>query len=642
MPKSLYTQVGEVKGPDLPDQVTFTHQYTPTSEATKSSRGSLFTLITLHESDRTKATQLGKEIYQTFQSAYYSSSVGGVLAALEAALDHVNKFVKDKGSVTSLPKFELVASVLWGEALYLVKTQGAGVIFQRNQTTKKLSFTKAASGALKEGDTVCLANQKFIEEVDINSLTPALTHDDFQETLKSLDSLIAKSNAAFTLVIRVYIEEPKQEVLEMVDVSGSKTQSVSLINKIKNRVVDKLPVMITRTKVIFSYLKSKISYGSSFVLNKILEPWRPREPGAIEDPAKRRRARSVQVAVVLVILLTLSIGGAVINRSNSARLASFNDKLDVTEVKLNEIDNLTAVNPERAEELLDQVETDLAEAKKFNIEADKLKELENLFASLQGKIRKIYDVALEAFSSLEGVKISDLVQTDTSFVVLDRDQSKIIVVARSSKDRKEVGSDSGMNLIAEFSGVLYVQKSQGIKKINLSNLKTEDFADPSSNWGKLVSAGTYKGNLYLLDQDKKEIWKYTPFGDGFSSPQAYFKGDKRDFGSLSAMTIDGAIWVGNTKGVIMKFLTGKRQKFEINGLDKPFGGIIDIFTTVGSNTLFILDNDNKRVVLIDKNGKYLSQYTSEEFGVASTLSADEKNRTIYLGVGSNLKFFKYD
>jgi hypothetical protein len=490
MPKSLYTKVGEVKGLDLPDQATFSHQYTPSSEDVKSSRGSLFALITLHEGNKAKATQIEKEIYQTFQSAFYSRSMGGVLATLEVAFDQVNQFVKDKGAVTPLPKFELAAAVLVGEALYLAKTQDTGVIVQRNQTTKKLNFTKVASGALRDGDIVCLTNQKFIEQVDISGLTPSLQYEDFQEALKSLDSLVSQSNAAHALVFRVYIEEPKQEVLEMVDVADKqRNRPVDQIVKIKNKIAEKVPTLIARTKVLLLYLKSKISYGASFLLNKILEPWRPR---AIEDPSKRRRARSIQIAVVLIILLTLSVGGALINRSNSARLASFNDKLNITEARLSEVENLTAINPVRAEELLSQVEQDLAEAKEFNIENEKLKELDDLFSSLQGKIRKIYNVTLEDFLSFEGVRVSDLVQTDTKFVVLDREQSKVVIVARSSKKRKEATSDSGMNLIAEFSGDLYVQKSQGIKKINLSNLKTEDLAGSSPDWGELVGAGTYK------------------------------------------------------------------------------------------------------------------------------------------------------
>lgn len=642
MAKALFTQVGEVKGKNATDQITFTHQYTPSAETLKNSRGSLFGLITLYGVGADQAAKVEKDIYQTFQSAYYSSSVGSVLAALEAAFNHTNESISEKAVTHTPPKFDLVASVLWGEALYLVKTQNSGIIFQRDQSTKRLQFDKAASGAVRGGDTVCLVNQKFIEEVDINSLSQALKIDVFQGSLEKLRAIVGQKEGANALVLRVCVEEPKQERLEMIEVEGeSKSSLQKLIEKVRNKISSKTPVAAGTIKASSGNILEKTKKTASLILDKILEPWRSREPGEIEDPSKRRRARAAQIAVVLIIFLTLSIGGALINRVNSARLASFNEKLNITQAKLEEIENLASVNPERAEELLAQAEQDLTEAKKFELKSEKLNELETLFGSLQESIRKIYEVSLEDFYSFEGAKINDLVQTGDSFIVLDRERSKILSVNKSSKKETELTSEDGVNLISEFEGALYLQTDQGIKKITLDNLDTTNLSGSSSEWGSLISAGIYQGNFYLLDQDKKEIWKYVPTGTGLASPQKYFKGEKGNIGKPSAMVIDGAIWIGNKDGAILRFLGGRKQGFEIDGLDKPLGEVADIFTTIESNTLFILDNTNKRVVLIDKTGRYLSQYTAEEFGVASSLVADEKNKRVYIGVGAHLEFFKY-
>ena len=99
-----------------------------------------------------------------------------------------------------------------------------------------------------------------------------------------------------------------------------------------------------------------------------------------------------------------------------------------------------------------------------------------------------------------------------------------------------------------------------------SKIKTDLVRDTSA-WGKIVSADTYLGNLYLLDAEKKEVWKYVSILSGVSSPQTYLNDSKGDIGDISAMTSDGTFWLGNRDGGIFKFGSGSRQKFEIIGVD---------------------------------------------------------------------------
>ncbi len=196
------------------------------------------------------------------------------------------------------------------------------------------------------------------------------------------------------------------------------------------------------------------------------------------------------------------------------------------------------------------------------------------------------------------------------------------------------------NVISVTEANIYAQSSQGVEKIDSGNGDSSKVLDASNDWGKIVSSGTYQGNLYLLDSDKKQVWKHVAAGSGLASAQKYLKSSE-DIGEPTVVAIDGAIWIGNKNGAISKYLASNKQKFEIDGLDKPFGEIRDIYTVTGSNTLFILDKGNKRIVLLDKSGKYLSQYTSDEFEDTVGLLADEDTKTIFIGVGNSIKSFKY-
>ena len=641
MTKALYTQVGEVKGKKSEDQFTFTHQYSPSSDELKHSRGSLYAVVNLHNTSDSEAVKLDRDIFQTFQSSYYSTSVGGILTSLENAFEQIKKFLEGKEKAEAIKfDYDFVAAVLWGEALYLVKSQNTSVIFQRGKVAKELQFNKTASGSIKDKDNIFLVSKSYLEQLGVEKIIESLAKEDFQDALKGLNEVSADSALTDGLFIRVYLEEPKQQTVEMVDVEERRSGILSdKIGKIQAKVSNLFYLFWIKAISSTNSLRRTVLVYLALGGNKILEPWRPREPGNVEDPAKRRRARAFQIAVVLVLLLTLSVGLALNSRSNSGKERAFEEKLSVVEGTLDEAENLTEINPGRSEELLVKVGKDLEEAKDFGIKSDSLDKLEERYKTLQETISNIYSVDLEEFTNLS-ISVDEFVLAQESFVVLDRGKSKIIKIDKISKEEKEISSDSGINQITVFEKTLYVQSKDGIKKVDLGSLISSYVQDAGSTWGNIVGADTYQGNLYLLDSTNKEVWKYARAGSGLSLPQKYFK-KKPGIENPAAIAIDGAIWIGDKEGKILKFLGGNEQKFDISGLDKPMGEIADIFTTEGSTRLFVLDKGNGRILVLDKSGKYVSQHVGEDFKKATTLVVDENAKTVYIGVGESIKSFKY-
>ena len=74
------------------------------------------------------------------------------------------------------------------------------------------------------------------------------------------------------------------------------------------------------------------------------------------------------------------------------------------------------------------------------------------------------------------------------------------------------------------------------------------------------------------------------------------------------MTIDGSVWVGTTKGQILHFTQGQVNPFVPQGVDPALGNEIHVYTTDDTKNVYLLDADNSRVVVLDKNGVYLAQY----------------------------------
>ena len=135
----------------------------------------------------------------------------------------------------------------------------------------------------------------------------------------------------------------------------------------------------------------------------------------------------------------------------------------------------------------------------------------------------------------------------------------------------------------------------------------------------------YQGNIYGLTQNGQEILKYLSTLTGLSKPQNWLKttGAIADGQSLA---IDGLIYVTQASGQIKKFLSGEEQSISQPQIDPKLTGVAKIYTQTTLKYLYILDNQNKRLLVLDKNGNLVKQYTSSQFTDLRDLiiSADEK------------------
>jgi hypothetical protein len=108
------------------------------------------------------------------------------------------------------------------------------------------------------------------------------------------------------------------------------------------------------------------------------------------------------------------------------------------------------------------------------------------------------------------------------------------------------------------------------------------------------------------------------------------------------MAIDGNIYVALSSGNILKFQSGKHQDFKLN-LASPLSGNLKLYTENGFNYLYVLDRQNKTILVIKKNGADAGalqiSYTSDQFNNLKDFAVDEKNKLIFVLNGTSLLKF---
>lgn len=147
---------------------------------------------------------------------------------------------------------------------------------------------------------------------------------------------------------------------------------------------------------------------------------------------------------------------------------------------------------------------------------------------------------------------------------------------------------------------------------------------------EITAMKTYSNNLYLLDQKNNQILKYTRNSSGFTEFQEWIRDDIVDITDSIDFTIDGSIYILKKNGEIIKLLNGKLATFSLKTIDPKIRNPLKIYTSPDTQYIYILDPPEKRIVVIDKNGNLIRQYSSPRFTSLKDFIILENEKRIYL------------
>jgi len=256
------------------------------------------------------------------------------------------------------------------------------------------------------------------------------------------------------------------------------------------------------------------------------------------------------LGLLFLILLVISLVSGSIKIKKNAELKKWQTFSEPIEKSLSEAAGLVSLNPSGARKLIQD--------SKSVYEINRAEFVKGKFVKdLDGLGKKIEDswtlVSGEKESQVEEVARIDLVRQgfkgdrmgftkDNQLVVLDGSMGVVMTVDLSNKDIKvTAGKGEGLGWMDAVgdSNRMMVLIGSGIRNaINGQDLVKFDAAVV-----KPVALGRFVGNLYILDQGNKEIFRYVAVGDGFCERVRWLKlGQNMSIVPVD-MAIDADIWV---------------------------------------------------------------------------------------------------
>ncbi len=570
---------------------SWVHAFSPQEAEKLQKRGHLLAVIGLMEfAGTSEVAAQGKEIISRLHEEYYGDLSASAFHQLQGTINKVSQEAKEGTGF----KLDIGAVGVVGDVLYAVTNNGGKLLINRQSEIKTiLAETNTLSGYLQDGDVFLLGTGEFFRLVDEETLNSALKAQSPDEMVEILAPSIHGQQDGGAAAIIFQVLAPKEEL---------KKEEKSFLSTPK-------PVIIKEKRTFEGgrRWKTKISELIERIDEKIKR--RIIYLKANKEKSPRSQKTLMTVALILLIILMVAVFFGMKQRKNYGLTNQTSGLFQQAKLKREEGEGLLTLNPAKSRQLLLEAQDLVSQMETAGVQTEELTKFKEELRPLLGSALQEHQVEGTPFFDLEIIKAgalgSHFLLSGEQIIILDKNQSSLYSVGLQDKKSTILAGGeklSGLSLMADLNGTIYVLANEGVYKVNKS---PEVKIKKDEEWNSPLGMAGFTGNLYLLTSD--EIWKYLLVDESFGVKQRWLK-EATDLSQATAMMIDGSVWVLGSDNRILKFTRGVKDGFTLTGLTKPLSQTVAFYTNADLKNLYLLDKGNSRVVVISKTGEYQKEY----------------------------------
>ena len=377
-------------------------------------------------------------------------------------------------------------------------------------------------------------------------------------------------------------------------------------------------------------------------------PQQPLQPPAIPDykppeQTKGTRLRLFILIAILIPLLTAAIIGAAFLREGAINQEEGVQLVQLADSQLLQVQQALTVNDRAtARAALSEAQRYLDEAIVLIGVTEQIQGLSEIITTeLQDllQVRALYslDVPLVEYPSEAGphriiVADQDIYMFDSGRQVIEhyRTNGQRTLLEENSgtilREGQEVGGVQVGRLVdivwqpritgfAEKASLLALDRNNNVFSYNRLDGATHLKLAGQNPQSSLVQLQVYQGRLYLADESLNQIHRYAPAGLGFEEPpKTWFEEQIQiNLSGLVAMAIDGDIWLLSEDGTLLRFRQGQQLPFSLESIPGLGGLLVDLaLDGQADGLLYLADATQERILVFDKEGRYVEQYVDAE------------------------------
>ena len=595
---------------------------TPTAWSQAYSAGRLFAALSLQiniipQEGEEHLNSIGKDLISTLESEFFTIENKDLDSIKQAILTTTARI---KEGVTS----SLVVCFLTDNILYLFATGGAKAVLKRGdkigtvlEGEENSLNIKSASGYVQEGDIIILQTKPFLGVITSSTLASSLDNNNPDDIAEDLAPRVhEKGDGGAAAVILNYKDMPIPEgsIAEQEEIGNVNDEApvegdedIPEKEAVANDNEHPLPQPTSAEALDIPekagdmpvtnpspFLTDQIPQKRGFSLNF----------GSMKRLGRQRRIILV-IAIILIALILVTAFLAIGNKGGSQNQQTFDSVYNGAQTKFDEGENLKGLNAKLAQQSFKEAQKIITDSQSKFTDSDQKQKLDDLLAKVNSE--------LENTSSGEKVEAKEVSAADSKMLSYEI-------------------NNPNATYFTENDDNVYFLDGSGVTKVDKGNDKKSVVIKKS--WKTDGGIGLFGSNVYVLDRNDG-ILKFVATTDTFSKTN-YFGDESPDFSDSMAMAIDGSIYVLNKDGTIDKYTKGKKDTFSISGLDKPLSSATKIFTNEDASNIYVLDNGNGRIVVIDKDGKFKTAYSADVVKNAKDFQVSEKDKKIFVLSGGKV------
>jgi hypothetical protein len=580
--------------------------------------GNLFATLTLIRSEETEENHLlssvGKNVFSNLEAEFFTLETkdltgikDAILKSLEAVPDGVSAHLN-----CAYFKENVLYVYIYGEGKIVMKRDNkTGTLLEGETNEKKIL---SASGVLENNDLIILETAQFAKDIQSESFAQALDLELPNDIAEALSPIMHETDDGGQAAVIIKFQAPnphdeteyekdesEEDVIAIPDEAqeelapAQEEKAEYLTNKEEANTSDDREIHTREPDIPIHNYADNPAVKSSFlplVKQRLFSFLKIAQLSRMNH----RRKLFLSVAIVIFVILASSIILARANQEDKKTQALFESIYTPALKDYEDGKSIQSINESFARD-------------EFISARDRLKEGDGKFEDGSDEAQKIADLLSKIEAELgvgSGVKKIEAREVD-----LDSDE--LLSVALSEKNNRGIARDENS---------IYVLTNDAV--INASD--DEEIIENENDWKAPLALSSYQGNMYILDREEGVI-KYTAGSDGFGK-SSYFKSKPSNAKDAVSMSIDGSVWILFKDGSIGKYTSGESDGFRIKGVDTAFKKATRIMTSLDTESVYVLDNGNSRIVKLSKEGNFEDQYVADILSGAKEIEVLEEKSII--------------
>ena len=403
-------------------------------------------------------------------------------------LNDFEYYLSSKWREHNLPtEFSYAAGLLSNNKLYL-KTSFHGQIFLRKgkDFAKIIEGENKASGIVNMGDFMVFTTSEFTKLLEgEQNLGNIFDHKNPHQILEEITPKLKS-------------QEDKGVIALFLSFGNS--EEASVVSKDEENNIENKTEILKSNEVLDKFIQLKEFILTNFKLKFQKRP----------------------ITIFIVILLVFFLFWSLVSGYNRNNLKS----AQLIKEKLKQAEDVSDLNLSRSILLLADAKKDLILFKKMvNKNSKIVKDLEVLIKEYENKILKseeknyteFFDLSLED----KNINILQMYKNEDFVVILDKSQKAFVFsLKEKSIDSRRSSSITNVISVAYFNDTIFFLKKDGVYRLS-SDEKIKKIIS-NDKWGTVVDMAIFGGNIYILDSDKNDIYKFIPTENSFSEKVSYF------------------------------------------------------------------------------------------------------------------------